>query len=328
MQNMKCGLLCNGPEDVFSREETDAMRGLWCLIVVLVHIPVAYQNSIQDMLGSFAYIGVSFFFMTSGFGLMLGVEKNGTEKLNVFWKRRLPKLLIPMAITNVLTMVMTFAETGKLDWLQLIGITGFVRQLLLFYLVFWAACQLASRFVAPSYRKRVLYGAVALLILVVYAASFVLTIPLWPVESVGFLLGMLLAQYRNEVRAFLGKKWMIKCVVACIASAILGLMYIKMKHIVFLGDYIVRILLNICIQAFVLCVNYKVSVVNVLTKFLGKISYEVYLLHSVVFSFLMILPVTFGSWTFIVVSMMMAVLLSAFVEIISGRINKHFFRKK
>ena len=130
-------------------------------------------------------------------------------------------------------MVMTFAETGKLDWFQLIGITGFVRQLLLFYLVFWAACQLASRFVAPSYRKRVLYGAVMLLILVVYAASFVLTIPLWPVESVGFLLGMLLAHYKNKVSAFFQKKWLAKCVVAGVASAILGLMYIKMKHVVF-----------------------------------------------------------------------------------------------
>lgn len=327
MQNMKYRLLRNASGEVFSLEETNAMRGLWCLIVVLVHIPATYQNRIQDMLGSFAYIGVSFFFMTSGFGLMLNIEKNGFGKMTGFWKRRLPRLLIPMEIMNILTMTVTFAKTGKVDWLQLISITGFVRQLLLFYLVFWAGCQIASKFITPTYRKRFLYGAVLILILALYAASFVLSIPLWPVESVGFLLGMLLAQHKKRASAFFAGKWLLKCVVAFVCSAILGLIYIKMKHIVFVGDYIIRILLNICIQTFVLCVNYRVSVSNVLTKFLGKISYEVYLLHGVVFSFLIMLPVNFGSWPFIIASLTLTVLLSALVELISRRINENFFRK-
>lgn len=327
MQVMKHRLLRNAPGELFSLEETNAMRGLWCLIVILVHIPELYQNRIQDMLGSFAYIGVSFFFMTSGFGLMLGVEKNGVGKLAGFWKRRLPKLLIPMVITNILTMLLTVAETGEMEWLQLIGITGFVRQLLLFYLLFWAACQIASRVIAPAYRKQFLYGAVTMLVIALYAVSLIWG-GLWPVEAVGFLLGMLLAQYKEKVSAFFSKKWLLKCIIACACSVVLGLMYIKMKHIVFLGDYIIRILLNICIQGFILSVNCKVSIVNILTKFLGKISYEVYLLHSVAFSFLIMLPVTFGSWTFILLSLILTVLLSAAVEPISKRINEHFFCKR
>ena len=35
----------------FNRENSGVMRGFWCLIVVLVHIPAAYQNRVQDMLG-------------------------------------------------------------------------------------------------------------------------------------------------------------------------------------------------------------------------------------------------------------------------------------
>ena len=325
MQNKKInGLLCNGSKEIFSLDETNAMRGLWCLIVVLVHIPAAYQNRLQDMLGSFAYIGVSFFFMTSGFGLMLGIEKNGFGKMTGFWKRRLPKLLIPMVIMNLLTMAVTFVETGKMDWIQLIRITGYVRQLLLFYLVFWSGCQFAYKYITPAYRKCFLYGEVLILILILYAASFLLSMPLWPVESVGFLLGMLLAQHRKRVGGLFERKWMLKCVVACVCSAIVGLVYIKIKHIDFIGDYIVRILLNICIQLFVLCVNNRVSVVTALTRFLGKISYEIYLLHGVVFSFLIMLPVDFGSWPFIILSLMLTVLLSAVVEGISTRINKYF----
>ena len=37
----------------FDKENTNALRGFWCLIVVLVHIPLLYQNRIQDMIGSF-----------------------------------------------------------------------------------------------------------------------------------------------------------------------------------------------------------------------------------------------------------------------------------
>lgn len=40
----------------FNKENSNALRGFWCLIVVLVHVPGAYQNRIQDIIGSFAYI--------------------------------------------------------------------------------------------------------------------------------------------------------------------------------------------------------------------------------------------------------------------------------
>ena len=75
------GLLLVGAEykpdskHFFDIDNTNALRGFWCLIVVLVHIPAVYQNPIQDMIGSFAYIGVTFFFMTSAYGLRLAVDK-------------------------------------------------------------------------------------------------------------------------------------------------------------------------------------------------------------------------------------------------------------
>ena len=59
------GLKKDPNKDSFmSMEDTSFLRGFWCIIVVLVHVPAAYQNTIQDAMGSFAYIGVTFFFMT------------------------------------------------------------------------------------------------------------------------------------------------------------------------------------------------------------------------------------------------------------------------
>lgn len=52
---------------------------------MLVHVPYAYQNRIQGMIGSFAYIGVTFFFMTSSYGLALSLTKK-PEKIKHFWR--------------------------------------------------------------------------------------------------------------------------------------------------------------------------------------------------------------------------------------------------
>lgn len=104
---------------------TTAMRGFWCIIVILVHIPAVYQNRIQDLMGSFAYIGVTFFFMTSAYGLKVGAKKN-PDSTKVFWRRRLPKLLIPMFLVNVLTMVMHLIECKDISPLDLLSVNMWV----------------------------------------------------------------------------------------------------------------------------------------------------------------------------------------------------------
>ena len=66
--------------------DSNILKGLWAIIITMVHIPSVYQNSIQDMIGSFAYVGVIFFSLTSYFGLMNGIEKNNNY-LKHFWKK-------------------------------------------------------------------------------------------------------------------------------------------------------------------------------------------------------------------------------------------------
>lgn len=120
----------------FNIDNTNAMRGFWCLIVVLVHIPVAYQNRIQDMIGSFAYIGVTFFFMTSAYGLRLSIEKR-PESIKYFWRRRLPKLLIPCFIINCINVLCCFIEGKEFSVLKFIQINDWVQWLLVCYFIFW-----------------------------------------------------------------------------------------------------------------------------------------------------------------------------------------------
>ena len=111
------------------------MRGIWCLIVILVHILVPYQNRIQDMLGSFSYIGVTFFFMTLAYVLRLGITKD-PDNIRHFWRRRLPKLLIPMFLVNIVSLIFHVLEVNGISLGILMNINGWVQWVLVCYLIF------------------------------------------------------------------------------------------------------------------------------------------------------------------------------------------------
>lgn len=302
----------------FEKDQTNALRGIWCLVILLVHIPAAYQNRIQDMIGSFAYVGVTFFFMTSGYGLMLSLEKKGPAALDGFWSRRLGKLLVPMALTNVLTVLSEVLLTGVFAAEKLFLLTGFVRQLLLFYLVFWAVCR-AERGI------KAVYAAVILLIGAIYAMELAWG-GFWPVEAYGFLYGMVLARNYGRFRSMAAKYWNRGFAAALVCSLVLGVLYLKGKHVPFWGDYLLRILLGISVLLSVLLTGGRISPVNPVTAFLGEISYEVYLLHGLAFTLVEAMGIT-GSWPFILCSIALTLILSVFVSrcgkyLLSGLKNK------
>ena len=136
----------------FDRDNTNALRGFWCLVVMLVHVPSLYQNRIQDMIGSFAYIGVTFFFMTSAYGLRLLIEKN-PDSINVFWRKRLPKLLVPCFLVKIIGLL-TDAATGNVIILwNLVSINGWVQWLVVCYFIFW----MSYKFIGGVSRYSYLY---------------------------------------------------------------------------------------------------------------------------------------------------------------------------
>lgn len=128
---------CSGKNSFFSLQETNVMKGLWCIIVLLVHTPDEYQNRIQDMMGSFAYIGVTFYFMSSSYGLKYGIIYK-PDYLNRFWVKRLPKILIPALLINCMqALYLLLYSSTTFSWLTFINIGNWVKVLLLFYFIFW-----------------------------------------------------------------------------------------------------------------------------------------------------------------------------------------------
>lgn len=52
------------------KKYTNAVKGMMCVVIMYVHISNDYTNTVQNIIGSFAYVGVFIFFAISAFGLL------------------------------------------------------------------------------------------------------------------------------------------------------------------------------------------------------------------------------------------------------------------
>lgn len=129
----------------------------------------------------------------------------------------------------------------------------------------------------------------------------------WEIERLGFAYGILLVTHYKRINEWIHKKWVLKSVVLMLASGILGVAYLKFKPVEFYGDYLLKILLGIVLTAFVIEITSRFRVGNKVNGLLGSISYEVYLLHEIVFAVVMLVMPRIDSGAFIVGSIVITV---------------------
>ena len=268
-------------KELLSLNDTTVLKGLWCIVIILVHIPERYQNPIQDMMGSFAYVGVTFFFLASAYGLKYGV-RNKKNYLKGFWKKRLPKLLIPMLIANVMLFAGKWWGREQMPLpAELLEIDKWVKVFLLYYGIFWFVYWLPAK---TGLREGAWQDAVICLCIAACSVGAYLldTDNIWPTESWGFIWGILLARYLPQAVAWSDKRWLGKTLAAGVLSLVLGVLYLKLKPVVFFGDYCIKILLGAAITLLVLLLSARFRIGNPASRFLGAVSYEIYLIHGVI----------------------------------------------
>ena len=305
----------SGNPSFFDQQNSRAMRGFWCLIVVLVHTPQAYQNPIQDLLGSFAYIGVTFFFMTSAYGLSLSAQKR--SRIGAFWMKRLPKLFVPNWITNIMFALILFLlckkEQSIMDCLE---INPWVQWLLGCYIAFWLGYLVNQN---QKSRMAIVITLVMLLSGCVYYLKYrgMITTTTWCSESMGFIWGIVLFSQYGKIKSFFHKRWFVKAVLFWGCSLLLGILYLLFKNTAFWGDYLLKILLGLSILCFILILNTRMTLGNKISYFLGDISFEVYLAHGAVFQVLSYLFPNLGSGLFILLSLAVSIVSAIIIHKVS-----------
>ena len=291
----------------FDKENSEAMRGFWCLVVILVHIPQAYQNPIQDMIGSFAYIGVTFFFMTSAYGLSAALQKK-PDLIHIFWRTRLPKLIIPNWVVNVVFGLLLFVMSGITDSIiSFVNINSWVKWLICCYFVLW----FCHRFTfAEKYQNLIVCVLIALISIFVYILQSIGNIKLdaWCTEMMGFAWGIILFAYYENIKKLFNQNWLVKTTAICLLSLILGISYLALKHIPFWGNYVLKIILGLSILLFILLLNSKIHIGNKISSFLGNISFEIYLIHGHVFQVVEKIAPNINSIGFILLSIVLTII--------------------
>nr|WP_297767830.1 acyltransferase family protein [uncultured Butyrivibrio sp.] len=309
----------------FSKENSTALRGLWLIPIFMVHVPMQFQNRIQDALGSFAFVGVTFFFLVSGYGLVKSYGDGGKLSWN-FWTKRLPKLLIPVWAINIFSFLSFYLigiPTGSL--IEVLRIDLWVCWLLLCYLIFWIV--------------RALYSGTGwkliccLLLMVVGGVMYYLQHCgiyqnlTWAVEAYGFIWGIILASIEQDFVRWCNSKWLVKVLLSCVLAGALGVLYLKFKTVFFVGDYLLKILLGLSIMVFMLICDVKYVFSSRIFAALGGFSLEFYLIHGNIFDILKkVFANGVSSWIAILIGFVISVVAAWVVNRICRIFYKYYYR--
>lgn len=294
----------------------------------MVHVSTAYQNPIQDAIGSFGFVCVTLFFMVSAYGMQQSVERK-SNYLQHFWRNRLLALLIPCLLINVCFYLINIFIGRDIHISKLIHINNYVVVLLgycvWFYLVMKCKEWLKIRKLWVT--DLLLIAGVAFSSLYSYysaGSSGVSADMGWCYERWGLVWGLLMHRFFLLIKDWTVSYRIGKFVLFSVLALVCGVCYLKFKDVYFYGEYLLKIILGVVIIVWMLLLTVKRKFGNRLSLYLGDISYEVYLSHGMVMSILVLLCPHLSSGMFIFTTYLITLLFSIGVHAVSSRLVKRW----
>lgn len=263
----------------FSKDYTTFLKGVAAVIVVFVHFPPEYGNPVQDIAGSFAYVGVTVFFMVSAYGMCHGVNASG-RYLSTFWRNRLASLLVPNLLVNAVCYLSERFAGLRPAASVLYDINYYVVILLEFCVVFYIVMLFRGRFRNPRVPEYILIGIVAASGVYRYFTDHVIPQG-WCYERMGLVWGILLYRHRDAALEWLGGRRVAKTLALAAVCGVLGVLYLKYKLVWFWGGFLLKIALGLALIVLVVLLTYDRKYNRAILS-LGDNSYEIYLSHGFV----------------------------------------------
>lgn len=141
------------------------------------------------------------FFLLSGYGLIISKDKKGY--LTHFWRNRIASLFVPMILVNVLRLCVCHTLVNETSTLRsLFYIDGFVLMMTLCYVAFYAI------YGFDLIKKYKIVGICVLtssISILTYLFKDFFPFSVWPVPCLGFMYGVLFAEYEHNVKNVFGK---------------------------------------------------------------------------------------------------------------------------
>lgn len=303
-------------EDFLSLESTKIIQGLAAIGVIMHHcvqIITDYGTVWLGPISIFNDIGVLFtaiFFFCSGFGLIISYRTK-PDYLKGFMRKRIPAVLIPFIISNILYFVIIGLYYKKINSvidviLYLTGIklinrnTWFLIEIMVLYLAFY----FIFRFVKKEKAKWVFMSVFIMLMIIISlllghetkeTRGFWFLGQWWYNTTLLFPVGMVVARYKDKIVGFAKKHYVWLLPLFTILFMIT--LYVTEHWIVEIFGYyqeweghpgywekaVTALAHNLTCFFFVgmvLLVTMKIKIQNILLRWLGKISLEMYIVHD------------------------------------------------
>ena len=305
----------------FSKEYTDVLKGLCCLIVIYVHVWPERGNTLQDAIGSFAYVAVTFFFLVSGYGMLAGIERKNNY-LKHFWRNRLVSLLIPCILVNIVGYTLGVIVRGNTEPSVLFIINSYVVVLLQ-----WCIWVYIIELCRVRWFSKNIILTDYLLIIGVLVSSLVLYLFMdgdgWCFERMGLVWGVLLYRYFVKIVAWMNKHRLMKAVFLIVIGGILGIAYLKYKPVFFWGAYLLKIVLAFVLLLLLFTATSNRKFGDKISDWLGSVSYEVYLSHGIALGTMSyVIPMDFNSGAYILISVIITLILSTGIHALGKPVVK------
>lgn len=317
--------------------KTIAIRGMLALAILLCHtIPkfnIYYKNrlltSIMDNFISIGYLSVCIFFLLSAYGLMQGIQ-NKKDYLNGFIYKRLPKVIIPFVLINIIYILTRMILGERFSLLEIISSffsvsimpnAWYVIVIIIFYLAFYFI------FKNNQYDR-------GKKILIIFTLLYIITVILfdfrnwWYVSNLSFIVGIVLSAYFNKINAFVNKHYIKIFIINFILFFITYKLsfiinFIFNKHCL---EEVAMLLSSLFFSIIFILIIMKIEFNNKIINFYGEISFELYLIHGLFIKVLMKYNIT-NYIVFVVLVLIFSTFGAIVIHSINLKLIKLFYKK-
>lgn len=285
---VNCRIVGGYNDEYLSPDTTKKEKGIAAILIVLHHLSQRVKVSGPFViLGYIGFILVAIFFFISGYGLSYGVQYK-RDYLKGFFKRRLLPVLVPYWIVNTVDIVFYLIKgtffTPMQYVLSFIGIdvitgTWFVTAILIMYIIFWLAFKCKKSYVVLGI---CLIGYCIICINLNLHSSYTASIS-------AFALGVCWNKIDRRMITWIRERYYLKSLIILGTFGIMffGRLVLSAKGLNNeVAQFVLRNLISVLFVYALIAVTQKVQFTGKVLEWLGNISYELYIVHSVLLSML------------------------------------------
>ena len=279
------GMKYSKQKNAFEQKQMMALRGICAIEIMLGHIGIATESLVLFPNRKAGILFVGIFFALSGYGLMYSVS-NKENYLQGFWKKRIPKILIPAYVTFLIGIVIRSIMSGNANnFVNIISIKRFfgqtnwyVWELLVMYIVFYICARLDKSLSKSQYILLVFS-----LVFVCVAFEMRVANP-WYGSTLCFWLGLFYYMKSEMFIRFSENIFWGKIVIGIVFLGVFCTLFFMQEGI--LGNLVARNCASLIFAILVIMWLHRFSIGNMVSVWLGKYSYEIFLFHPLLISVL------------------------------------------